>query len=295
MSYRVEITLSGLCLLVCDTHPTLGEVIHVLMPDAGAMMTHFPRLVYSRDYELPATATAAPPMKTPSAKKIVQNNEQVVELVGFPVVDLKTALDGGINAQGRQAFPPEILNVSDLAKGAGAADPAHRVAKTGFRADPLPTSGACVARITIPSTKLVAYNTTRQLVLPKPGGTGTVATSSPVAACVTATYDVDDENTGVATLKFNVGSKAIELKPSAGVIKLLVGNMIEGDYNHPPAPQPAGMMAHFSAYYDLLVTPLPNNKRPSPQLPGGGTIPPGGVNPITCMLGGGCGEADTTC
>jgi hypothetical protein len=286
MSFRLEITFSGLCLFVPDSHPTAGEVIHVLMPDAGAMMKHLPRIVYSRDYEF----TVAPRVKKPNAKKIVQNNEQIVDLDNFPVVDLAATLAGAVTPAARFKLPAEVLNVSDLAKLAGAVAPNHRVAKKWFRG-PLPKNGACVARITIPSTQLVAYNKTDQVVVDLPGG-GT----KPVvgAACVTAAYEVDEAI--LPTLAFDVDGNPIKLKPSAGVIKLLIGNMIQEDYNHPPQPPATPMtMSHYSAFYDLLVTPPAKNKRPSPRLPGPSGLPPGGVNPVTCMTGGGCGETDLGC
>ena len=283
MSFRLEITFSGLCLFVPDSHPTAGEVIHVLMPDAGTMMKHFPRLVYSRDFEF----SVAPRVKKLNAKKIVQNDEQVVELDKFPAIDLATPLAGAIAAAARFPLPKEILNVSDLAKLAGAAEPDHRVAQKWFR-NPLPKNGACVARTTIPSAKLVAYNTTNQVVVNLPNGT-----QKPVvgAACVTATFDVD-----LVTLQFAVGAKQIKLKPSAGAIKLLIGDMIEGDYDHPPQPPTTPMtMSHYSAFYDLLVTPPAQNKRLSPHIPGAGSLKVGGVDPVICMTAGGCGEGDAAC
>src|SRR5262249_35293564 len=142
---------------VPDKDPALGEVIHVLMPDAGNHMKHFPRLVYSRDYELPATAASAPASKRAHKNtKIGHNDEQVVELDQFPALNLATAM-GMTGAGPRIPLPQEILSVSEIANLAGADDLGRRVAQKWFRG-PLPQNGACVARITIPAASLVTYN-----------------------------------------------------------------------------------------------------------------------------------------
>src|SRR5262245_42932552 len=131
MSFRLEITFSGLCMFVLDSEvKAAGERIHVLMPNAGDHK-HFTRIAYSQDYEVPADkANKRMPNKVNKDLGIVQDDKRVVDMGKCATIDLATVLRGSIDAPARFPLPANLLNVSEIAKLArGEATPENRVAK----------------------------------------------------------------------------------------------------------------------------------------------------------------------
>jgi hypothetical protein len=82
-----------------------------------------------------------------------------------------------------------------------------------------------------------------------------------VAACALCVFE-----TLSPTLGFKVDGKTMQLMESAGVMRVMFGNTIESDYQHPPRPlDTTGQRTHFWGFYPL-ITKAP--ERPSvPDVP----------------------------
>jgi len=197
---------------------------------------------------------------------------------------------GGPNGQPREERYDISSSIYDFSSHSSAPQPTPlpvefpRLSKLGQRRvkarhfrDPVP-SERCTGHlvfdwgvpIRVYNTAVVSFNGRRQTV----------------AACASIVLDDVDEDV------LQLPGVEPALVPISQNIDLFFGNMMEGDYAHPPEMMhvdPGAPIHHFRFMYDLLedghdtVIPTAGNANRG-----------GGVNPLMCLLGGGC-EQDPNC
>jgi hypothetical protein len=286
MTFRLEITFSGLCLFVPEAPrsglPATGR-LHVLlpcacdpmtripqaksavhgqphskttnygkMPDGSTIVPHLPRLVYSLDYLKPpratSTATAGRDKKAPA----VADPTCQIDLPGMACIDLQYCrlIDLSEFAPRSPAapLPSELLSASGMAR---------TVVKDPVEAQ-VHSKWVCCARNDI-EHPLAARIVLDGSVVLKTRNTGVVTIGIPNANDEVTPYNTVVTSLLSCTVNVQRDSLAITLDngtqtvlyPVRDRMKLLIGNMPAEGYE-PKPHDPPGMSSHFPAFYPLL-------------------------------------------
>lgn len=262
---RLQITFAGLCLFVPDA---TNKVFRVLMPDGEAcgVMRHSARIVFSGDY-FGSTQ--------PEYSIFLQPLQHDLDLSGI------TSLG---NPKATPALPPELVNVGSL--GGSGVKPGHLSG---------PFSEYLAARLIIAGDVTIEPFNLAEIGYAAPGKCQ-AATPKTTAGGATIVVPKAPLNAG-GELELTSG---VKLSPVGGRIDLFVANLMEGDFEHPPEPNPDPKESHFKAYYSLLAKQPPANAPlPCPPTVTRGAPPvsrfPFSMDPYTCMLGGGCPDGTDNC
>lgn len=287
--FRVEVDIRGLCMLVPGTDDHGKDVLHVLMPKTGhnmpgmpamggggmgdmgagaadgaqngngtSVMEHLPRVVYSLDYE------PKPNPSVPVFNEGVANLERVIDLPNGTLIDWSgAAAEESENKRGDRlakngapgAADPlsQLIDIVKLVKSAnGTAQDAAVNPK--LLSGSLPEDGPCAVRITLPGSTIVTPYNFRGLSFARedpnlPSPPRKPDSAEQVATCALCVFE-----TTAPGLGFDVDGARLELTESAGVIRVMFGNTIESDYQHPPRPlDTTGQRTHFWGFYPLIA------------------------------------------
>jgi hypothetical protein len=260
MPFDVEITFGGLCLFV-QRDDSAKTGLFVLMP---AFVNHLPFLYYDPKYA-----------KESGTEQIIYPIHQVIDLTGHP------------SGKARQKLPPEIAPVSEILSD-------KRIANH-WTEDKL-LLAPLTARIDLDLGWPVVPHPTAMKVdvhgfYKKKGDTlpGTHPHTVTGTAIVTITGVADGQT-------INVGGKILYQQRDG--IKFSLLNMNPNElHSSTTTTYPKGKtVPHFAAYYNLVKDCSWNCGGPSLKLTKQVSVGPYHaefVDPVTCMLGGGCSEQET--
>jgi hypothetical protein len=262
---RLQITFAGLCLFVPDSG---NRVFRVLMPDGEAcgVMRHSARIVFSGDY--------------------FGSTQREYSILLQPVqrdLDLSGITSLG-NPMATPALPPELVNVGSLGG-------------SGVKPDNLTGtfSKYLAARLIIAGDVTIEPFNTADIGYAAPGNCKAAIRKTTAGGATIVVPRAPLNASGELEL-----TSGVKLSPVGGRIDLLVANLMEEDFEHPPKPHQDPMQSHFKAYYSLLAnTPPADAPLPCPPIMTRGTPPasrlPFSMDPYTCMLGGGCPDGTDNC